>query len=216
MANSKKRIAVGLVDDQTLFREAIASIINRYDNYEVILSAKNGKDMIDILKNKDRPNIILLDLNMPIVDGFDSALWLHKNIPQIPVLILTMHDLDVALIRLVRLGIRGFLKKDIHPDKLKDAIEITIETGYYYGGETTAKVVSYLNQDTNAISLTDIEFRFLELACSELTYKQIAERMGGISPRTVDNYRDSLFTKLSVDNRIGLVLYAMRNGLIHG
>ncbi len=156
---------------------------------------------------------------MPIMDGYETAKWLAKQHPDIKIIILTMYDSEIALIRLLQVGVNGFLKKDIHPDELKIAL-LTIAAGeYYYSNHSTVKLASLFRKKTdnplsleNAI-LTDKEIEFLKLASTDITYKEIAQAMH-LTPRNIENYRDALFSKLEVQSRIGLVIYAVKNGII--
>jgi len=215
--NQTNRIA--LVDDHVLLRDSLATVIDGFEDCKVTIRAKHGKELISELKNSQAPTLIILDINMPEMAGFDTAEWLRAKYPHIPILILTMYDSEFMLIRLLQLGVRGFLKKDIHPDELKHAIKSTIRTGYYYTGLTAVKLVKLLQTGDaatplgNTITLSEPEIHFLQLASTEMTYKEISMAMK-ISPRTVDNYRDALFQKLSVKSRIGLVLFAIQNGIV--
>jgi DNA-binding NarL/FixJ family response regulator len=212
-------IKIALVDDHVLLRDALAEVIGKFEQCKVILLARTGKELIDNIQSDYLPDIILLDINMPELDGYDTASWLRKNYPEIRILILTMYDSEVTIIRLLQQGIRGYLKKDIHPGELLRAIKTTQATGYYYSGETATKLVGLLkNDETNTaalhkVSLPANELRFLELASTEMTYKEIAIAMK-VSPRTVDNYRDALFIRLGVKSRVGLVIFAVRNGIV--
>jgi len=214
-------IKIAFVDDHTLLREALASVVDAYEHFHVILKAADGKELMDKLTEGNIPDLIILDVNMPGIDGYDTAKWLQKNFPKIHVLILTMYDSELPMIRLLQSGVKGFLKKDIHPSELRNAIETTMSTGFYYSGYSSSKLVNLLkNGDSNIplinnINLTENEMKFLELASTELTYKQIAGKLK-ISPRTVENYRDSLFSKLDIKSRVGLVMFAIRNGVVKG
>lgn len=214
MRRNHKKVTIGLVDDQVLFREALEVVINNFGTCRVTLSVSNGKELMSVLRSLYPPQLLLLDLNMPEMDGIKTAKWLRQEHPEIYVLVLTMYDIEMDEIRLLRLGVRGFLKKNIHPSDLRRAIDTTLQAGYYYAGGISKSMINILSHDTKNSAITEPERRFLELACTERTYKEIALAMGGISPRTVDNYRDSLFPKLNVKNRVGLVLYALKNGLI--
>ncbi|RZK16287.1 MAG: response regulator transcription factor, partial [Flavobacterium sp.] len=135
----------------------------------------------------------------------------------IEVLMLTMYDSDLALIRLLQVGVKGFLKKDIHPSELKFAIKSVAEEGYYYSHNATGKLVNLFRKgkESSAMQkavLTDVELVFLKACASEMTYKEIAQLMK-LNPRAVDNLRDNLFTKLDVKSRVGLVMYAMKHGV---
>jgi len=214
-------IKIALVDDHTLLRDSLASVINTFENCKVSLLAGDGKELIEKLVVSNTPDIIFLDINMPNMDGYETALWLRKNNPNIIVLILTMYDTDLVLIKLLQHGVRGFLKKDILPEELNIAIQAVLKTGYYYNHNTTGRLLNFVqgslapnvNYPHNAVLLNETELKFLRYASSEMTYKQIATAMQ-ISPRTVDNYRDSLFEKLGVKSRTGMAIYAIKNGVI--
>jgi DNA-binding NarL/FixJ family response regulator len=156
---------------------------------------------------------------MPEMDGYETAKWLRSAYPRVLILILTMYDSEIALIQLLQTGVRGFLKKDIHPSELKFAIQSVMDSGYYYSHSATGRLVNLFRHDPLKknfpanISMSRNELEFLKLASTDMTYKEIA-RMMSISPRTVDNYRDSLFIKLGVKSRVGLAIYAIRSGIV--
>lgn len=155
---------------------------------------------------------------MPVKDGYDSAKWLRDNYPAIRILVLTMYDSELSLIRLLQIGVRGFVKKDIHPQELKQAMQHVMDTGYYYSSYTTNKIAGFFSKERGQhhfdnMMLNEIEIKFLQLASTDLTYKAIADLMQ-MNPRTVDNYRDHLFTKLNVKSRVGLAIYAVKNGIV--
>ena len=209
-----------LVDDHVLLREALTTLINSFDELEVASVAGEGNELINTFKNGQVPDVVLLDLNMPKMDGFETAAWLQKNHPLVKVLILTMYDSEIALIRLLQSGVKGFLKKDIHPTELKNALISVAENGYYYSHNTTGKLASLFQKNYNNQSsiekamLTDLEIDFLKLVSTELTYKEIADKMK-ITPRVIDSYRDSLFEKLDVKSRVGLAIYAVKSGIVN-
>lgn len=209
-----------LADDHVLLREALATLINSFDELEVVSVAGDGNDLISTFKSGNIPDVVLLDLNMPKMDGFETAAWLQKNHPIVKVLILTMYDSEIALIRLLQAGVKGFLKKDIHPTELKNALLSVAENGYYYSHNTTGKLASLFQRNYNNQSsiekamLTDLEIDFLKLVSTELTYKEIADKMK-ITPRVIDSYRDSLFEKLDVKSRVGLAIYAVKSGIVN-
>jgi two-component system invasion response regulator UvrY len=213
-----KPIRIAFVDDHILLRDSVASIIDTFENCRVTLLAANGQELLEKLQPGNLPHLIILDLNMPKMDGYDTAKWLAVHHPEIPILVLTMYDSEIALIRLLQTGVRGFLKKDIQPGQLKDAIESVIDTGYYYSFNSTGRLVNLLknkgakNLSSNTILFTDNEMTFLKLVSTDLTYKEIADQMN-ISPRTVDNYRDALFLKLHARSRVGLAIYAIKTGI---
>ncbi|MEO8583747.1 MAG: response regulator transcription factor [Flavitalea sp.] len=217
MDKELQQIRIALADDHILLRNALAALINGFENCKVIMEADNGDELIKGIQSGLVPDVILLDLNMPEIDGHESAKWVQENHPDIHVLMLTMYDTELTMIRMLQAGVKGFLKKDIHPAELKFAVRSVMECGYYYTNNTTGKLVNLFRKSQEQSSLmrtmlTETEVRFLRLVCSELTYKEIAVHMH-LNPRAVDNLRDNLFDKLEVKSRVGLVMYSIRHGL---
>lgn len=211
-------IKVALADDHTLLRNALATLIDGFEDCKVILQASTGQELVNRIKSGSIPDVVLLDLNMPEMDGFEAAKWLQANHPEVSILMLTMYDTELAMIRLLQVGVKGFLKKDIHPSELKFAIKSAIQSGYYYSHNSTGKLVnlfrkSHDNADLKKAMLNEMEIRFLKHACSEFTYKEIAEKMH-LNPRAVDNLRDNLFSKLDVKSRVGLAMYSIKHGIV--
>jgi DNA-binding NarL/FixJ family response regulator len=158
---------------------------------------------------------------MPHMDGYETATWLKKNYPDIKILSLSMYDDENSVIRMLKNGARGYILKDTEPAELKAAIEAIINKGFYYSEMVTGRLmhsISGMNDENSTsqqlMNLTEREIEFLKLACSEMTYKEIADQMH-LSPRTVDGYRDALFQKLELKTRTGLVIYAIKNGIVH-
>ena len=213
-------IQVALADDHILLRNALASLIDRFENCKVVMQVSNGKELAVEISKNSLPDVVLLDLNMPEWNGFETATWLRDNYPAIHVLMLTMYDSELTLIRLLQAGVKGFLKKDIHPNELNYAIHSVMENGYYYSHNATGKLLNLFRFNAASGSildknfLTELEISFLQLSCSEMTYKEIAQKMK-LNPRGVDNLRDNLFTKLEVKSRVGLAMYAIRHGLVN-
>jgi two-component system invasion response regulator UvrY len=212
-------IKIAMIDDHILLRDALAGVINGFDNCRVILLAANGKELIEQMQQHNLPNLAILDLNMPEMDGYETAKYLRINYPDIYVLVLTMYDSEISLLRMVQAGARGFLKKDIHPGELKLAIQSVMTSGYFYSHHSAGKLVNLFkkengnNNTAERFSLSENEITFLRLASTDMTYKEIATLMK-ISPRTVDNYRDSLFVKLNVKSRVGLAIFAIKSGVV--
>jgi len=219
MKINNKKIKVALADDHVLLRTALASLIDNFDDCEVILQVSNGKELIERIQSGWTTDVLLLDLNMPEMDGIETAKWIHQNIPDIHVLMLTMYDSELALIRLLQVGVKGFLKKDIHPSELHFAIQSVMQSGFYYSHNTTGKLMNLFRKNSDNVIMLDkkmlnqIEVDFLKLVCTELTYKEVAMKMK-LNPRAIDNLRDNLFEKLSVKSRIGLAMYAIRHGIV--
>jgi two-component system, NarL family, invasion response regulator UvrY len=212
-------IKIALADDHVLLRNALASLIDSFGDCRVICQCSTGRELTESIASGVVPDVVLLDLNMPDMDGFETAEWLQKNVPQVHVLMLTMYDSELSLIRLLQAGVKGFLKKDIHPDELKFAIQSVVHSGYYYSNHSTGRLMNlFKNNPDGSMSLqkatlTEQELQFLKLACSDLTYKEIARQMG-LNPRSVDTLRDQLFVKLDVKSRVGLAMLAIKHGVV--
>jgi two-component system, NarL family, invasion response regulator UvrY len=219
MEKDIRTIKVALADDHILLRNALASLINGFENCKVILEVSNGRDLVKKINQNELPHVILLDLNMPEMDGFETATWLTDNFPSVFILMLTMYDSEQAMIRLLQAGVKGFLKKDIHPVELKFALESVMQSGYYYSQQTSGQLANlFRNKNGNMIALEKAmlsaqETTFLKLVSSEMTYKEIALEMK-LNPRAVDALRDHLFQKLDIKSRVGLAMYAIRQGLV--
>lgn len=214
-----EKIKIAIVDDHVLLRNALASLINSFDNIHVVFEAKNGIDLMEKLVRYSKPDVLILDLNMPDMDGYETAKWLQDQHQEIHVLMLTMYDSELTLIRLLQAGVKGFLKKDVEPNELKFAINSVMSSGYYYSTQTAGRLAnlfrnsSVVNPKVQNALMSDQEIEFLKLVCSERTYKEVAIEMG-LSPRSVDALRDHLFVKLDVKSRIGLAMVAIKNGVV--
>ncbi len=212
-------IKVALADDHILLRNALAQLIDGFGNCKTIHQSGTGKEFIDNIKSGHLPDVVLLDLNMPEMDGFETAVWLQKNAPQVRILMLTMYDSELSLIRLLKAGVNGFLKKDIHPSELKFAIQSVVVSGYYYSNHSTGRLMNLFRNNPDGSMglqkaiLSEQEILFLKFACSDLTYKEIAQKMG-LNPRSVDTLRDQLFVKLDVKSRVGLAMVAIKQGVV--
>ena len=217
--NSKQPYKIVLADDHILLRDALASLINTFEEFRVIDVAANGKEVINVFSGGNIPDLIILDLNMPEMDGYETTRWLLDNHPGVKILILTMYDSEIAMIRLLQTGVRGFLKKDVHPTELKTALLSVAENGYFYSNSATGKLASFFHKSHSSHSsiekalFTLKEIEFLKLASTDMTYKEIAYKMS-LTPRAIDGYRDGLFEKLDVKSRVGLAIYAVKNGII--
>lgn len=208
-----ENIQVALVDDHRLFRSGIASLVNNFAGYHVLFEASNGKDLISRINKKVIPDIILLDLNMPEMGGLEAAQWLRINYPEIHIIVLTMYDDSEKVLSMVGLGIKGYILKDAEAAEFKKSLDLVASSGVYFPPFVTQHLVKRFSREKEKIVLNSRETEFIKLAGSEMTYKEIANKMC-ISARTVDGYRDQLFEKLNVKNRIGLVLYGIRNKII--
>ena len=217
MSKTSKNIQVAITDDHVLLRNALARLVNSFEGYSVLVEADNGKDLCNKITQHQVPDIVLLDVNMPEMDGFETTRWLSKNYPFIKVLVLSMLSDEKTIIKIFRLGAKGYLLKNADSEELKTALDAVINKNVYLSEYVSGKLISGLHNDTEKeiqpVVLNEKEREFLRWTCTELAYKDIAEKMH-VSPRTVDDYRQALFNKLKAHSRVGLVLYAIRNGIV--
>lgn len=204
-----EKILIAIVDDHTLFRNGVASLMGEFEELEVVFEAENGEQMQRMLVKQPLPQVILMDINMPVMDGYLATKWVKEKYPQIKVLALSMFEDDKAVIRMIKSGASGYVLKESKPRELLEAIKTINEKGSFINEMVSGKLIRKVADD-GAPDFSKKEFEFLRLCCSELTYKEIADKMF-VSPRTVDNYRESLFLKLNLKTRTGLVLYAIQN-----
>ncbi len=217
MTKTSRNIQVAIADDHSLLRSALAKLINTFDGYTVVMEADNGKDLTEKLVKSVLPDIVLLDISMPEMDGFETTQWLRKKYPHIKVLTLSMLSDEKTIIKIFRLGAKGYLLKNADPRELKEALDAVMNKNVYLSEYVSGKLLSGLHnepdEDVKLAVLNEKEREFLRWTCSELSYKEIAEKMF-LSYRTIDDYRQSLFTKLKVHSRVGLVMYAIKNKIV--
>lgn len=214
--NQPMRLA--LVDDHRLFRKGMISLLEMAaDNHSITFEADNGLEMQQKINTQNQPDIILMDINMPGMDGFESVQWLASNFPLVKVLVVSMIEKEESIVKMLQLGVKGYLCKDVEPKELGEALTAIMNKGFYYTDFITGKLVhSIQNNNGEKTTATDHnmnerEKEFLQHACSELTYNEIAAKMF-LSPKTIDGYRNALFEKLNVKSRVGLALFAVKHG----
>lgn len=206
---------VTLIDDHELMRQGLSSLINSFSNFRVLFEAGSGREFINMLKPSALPDLVLMDVTMPDMDGFETCNWLRVNHPGVKVIALSVMDDEHAIIRMLKSGAKGYLLKNTNPAELQAAMESVIERGYHFNDLVSNKVIKAINNsgipenESSEIHLTERETAFLKLACTEKSYKEIGLEMN-VSPRTVETFRDNLFAKLELKTRVGLVLYAIK------
>ncbi len=204
---------VAIVDDHTLLSQAIGNLIDGFDDFEVDGIFKNGQELINSLKNnKIQPKIILMDVNMPVLNGIETTKILTKEFPSILVLALSVEEEENTIIQMLKSGAKGYLSKDIQKDILHLALSTTLNQGFFHTQNVTDALLGSLKKKNELDELKEREIEFIQLACSDLTYREIADKMC-LSPKTIDNYRDAVFAKLNIKNRVGLVLFAIKSGI---
>ncbi len=210
------KIKLALADDHNLFRKGVEELIEDFDNMEVLYSVANGKELVNKLSTATTlPDVCLLDINMPEMNGLETAQYIKDNWPDVKILAVSVYDSEFHIISMLRAGAGGYILKDSQPDALRKAIEQLHEHGFYHSELVTGRILHQLiskPKEVNVSELNENEILFLKHSCSELTYKEIADLMG-ISHRTIDGYRDQLFAKLNIKSRTGLVMYALKTGI---
>lgn len=216
-STSTSPIQIAIIDNHTLFRQGMISLLGDFEEVKIIFDAENGEDMISKIKKSPLPDIILMDITMPVMDGYEATAWLKKNHPAVKVLALSMSDEDRPIINMLRSGAVGYMLKE---SKIRDVVHAmqTIQKHGYYLNELVSGKLLHTMQNKNTPTdkskeLTSNELTFLKLSCSELTYRQIADEMN-LSPHTIDNYREALFQKFGLKSRTGMVLFAIKNQII--
>jgi DNA-binding NarL/FixJ family response regulator len=212
--------SIAIVDDHTLIANALAGLVNKMTDFEVAFIAEDGLQLIEKISKGQIPDAILLDINMPNMNGFETATWLQQNYSSIPFLGLSMHSEEEAIVKLISKGARGYLLKESSPLELQTALTHLVTNGYYYSQLTTNALVNTVKSPQkqphtkgNDSLLTDKEFLFVKWCMTEYKYAEIASEMA-VSVRTLENYRDSVCEKLHVKSRVGIVIECLRRGIL--
>ncbi|RPD39693.1 response regulator transcription factor [Chitinophaga barathri] len=214
-------IKVAIADDHKIFRSGVINTLTPYENINVVFEAEDGEHLLQIMQDQ-QPDVILMDLKMPKMDGIQATIKVKEKYPQVKVIILTMYEDDNFIVHLVENGANAYLLKNSEPEEIYEAICTTYDKGFYFNENVNLallKKVLHKNKQQfkptfkNEVQLSDRELEVLKLICNEYTTQEIAEQIF-LSSRTVEGLRQKLLEKLNVKNTVGLVLYAFRNGLI--
>jgi two-component system, NarL family, invasion response regulator UvrY len=223
-------IKLAIVDDHNLFRKGLIKLINLGDTdnkYKILFEAENGIELKEKLSPKNMPDIILMDIAMPDMDGYEAVDWIKRSYPDLAILVISMLETKEAIKRMLKLKIKGYLTKDIKVEDMHNALEAIAAGGVYYtdqvaaimaemiGGDDYITTFASTSNEENVVitKLTENEREFVKYSCTELTYLQISEKMN-LSVKTVEGYRESLFHRFKVKNRVSLAMFAVRNGLV--
>lgn len=214
-------IKIAVVDDHAMFRKGLIMLIDLFPLCKVVFDAENGEDFIKKIAHSPEPDIVLMDIHMPIMDGYRTTEWIKLNYPSIKVLTLSTMDAESAIVNMIKSGAKGYVLKDAEPAELKVAFQKLMTKGYYYSDMVNEKVLSSMtaifkdgSDVFTVLKITDKEVDFLKLVCTDMSYMEISKYLK-VSSRTVDGYRDHLFRKIGVTSRVGLVLFSIRNGLFN-
>lgn len=211
--SKQPKITIAIADDHTIMRNGLAELIKTLGAYDVVLQARNGRELLDLLQTSALvPDICILDINMPELNGYETTAQLRLLYPAIKVMALSMFDNEFSIVRMLRSGAKGFLHKGADPDELSNALQTLHTEGYFH---TELMLINSLRKSNNwqTINITDRETEFLKHCCSDLSYKEIADLMK-VSLHTVHGYRDALFLKLRLKSRTALAIYALRTGVV--
>ncbi|HWK03658.1 MAG TPA: response regulator transcription factor [Puia sp.] len=208
---------VALIDDHKIFCDSLASLINGFEGFAICWTAQSGKAAIHQLGQKsDLPDIVLLDIIMPDINGIEVAKWIFEQDKNIKVLALTMEEDDTSVIQMLQYGVKGYLLKSIGSEELLIALQQVVKFGYYYTPIITQNIHKQLQEENKLGKIPELNNRERELLkyfCTEMSYMEIAQKIF-LSESTVDTYRARLFEKFEVKNRIGLILKAVNLGMV--
>jgi DNA-binding NarL/FixJ family response regulator len=212
-------ILISLVDDQHLFRSGLAALIRSVPGFTLLSEAENGRIFIEQLENTaPLPDIALIDMEMPEMNGVELNAALQKNYPSIKVLVLSTYNQERFIAKMIEAGACGYLTKNCEIEELTTAINSTHKNGFYFNQDTLAamrntsqyKASDIKNISNVAIELTAREKEILVLLCKEFSNNEIGERLF-ISPRTVEGHRNNLLQKTGCKNTAGLIIFAIKN-----
>jgi DNA-binding NarL/FixJ family response regulator len=217
----KQKIKIILADDEQLFRKGISFLLQRENNFEILYEAENGQELIDNLDTENLPDIILMDLKMPVLNGVETTKVIHKKHPSIKIIALTSYDGKSFITNMIDVGASSYLLKNTSPKVVIHTINQVFEKGFYYDDKVLKTIHENLlsssgkkiKSDLDKKLLSNREREVLELICAQLTTSEIAEKLF-ISPRTVDGHRNNLLLKTGSKNVAGLVIYGIQKKLI--
>lgn len=211
----KKPIKIAIAEDEHLIREAFADLINGFENCQVIIEAENGKKLSESIEKNNIPDIAIVDIKMPEWDGYKTVQWLKNEHPTVKVIVLSMYDDDVSIIKMLNLDIKGYLPKGIRKAELLKAIQTVDKGELFFSGAIMKRMIS-INTQTNVNHFKELNpqlIQFLELCCTSMTYTEIAKEMYR-GEDAIDKYRSKLFIMFNVKNRTAMVIYAILNNII--
>ncbi|TCZ67711.1 response regulator transcription factor [Flaviaesturariibacter aridisoli] len=218
MKNPEDRIKVAIADDHHLFRTGVRTSLSAYRDIQMVAEAENGMQLLNLLRHI-HPDVVLLDIQMPIMDGLATLPEIKKLYPDVKVIMLSMHNDHSMISRMMELGANSYLTKESDSETIYQAVKTCFEDEFYFNDLTNKALLNRLrtrndprDMDLEA-PLTDKEKTILKLMCEEKSTKEIAE-MVDISPRTVEAIRDKLKVKTGAKSMAGLVMYAVKAGIV--
>jgi two-component system, NarL family, response regulator DegU len=212
-------LKVYIADDHTLFRKAMVNLLRSFERIVEVKDAENGKELLALIKN-DAPDVVLVDLQMPVMDGSEASNQIVQRYPNVKIIVLTMHDSNKFILHMMDMGVHAFLLKNTEPDELEQAIYAVADKDFYHNELVAAVLRKNVKErqpgqrpNFEHAELTDREREILLLICQELTMKEIGQRLY-LSENTVRNHRVNIMDKVGVNNIVGLVKYAYETGIV--
>lgn len=215
-------IQLAIADDEALFRKGMIALLHDGQDMEIVLEAGDGEDLLDQLRKSEKlPDVLLLDLNMPRLNGIEAAKIIRDTFPELKIVVLSTHFSNAFVLNMIEIGAAAYLPKNTDPDEMRQTILDVLANGFSYSRSVLEVIHQNLRQKSKpklplpfGVELTGRELEILQLICEEYTTGEIAEKLY-ISPRTVDGHRNNLLEKLGCKNVAGLVVYAMQHELVH-
>lgn len=213
-----KPINLAIADDHKIFRNGLKATLEDCADFNLIIEASNGKELIGQLATRT-PDVILMDIKMPEMDGMQTTAHIHQNFKDIKVLALSMHNEDKYIVDMMKAGASGYLLKNAEPEEIIEAISTVYNKGFYFNEHLSVTLIKQLvgpgqaDAGQQGIELNDREVEVLKLVCQEYSNQEIADKIF-LSVRTVEGYRARLFEKTGSKNLVGLVIFAIKRGII--
>jgi two-component system, NarL family, response regulator DegU len=215
----KSKLRVFIADDHTLFRKAMVNLLQTFERVSGVKDAENGKELLTLIKF-EQPDVAIVDLQMPIMDGAETCEKILQHYPEIKIIVLTMHDSEKYVLHMMEMGVHAFLLKNTEPEEFEKAIHSVVDKDFYHNDLVAAVLRKNMREKRSgerpvfkSHNLTDREQEILQLVCQELTLKEISDRLS-ISENTARNHRVNIMEKIGVKNTVGLVKYAYEVGII--
>jgi DNA-binding NarL/FixJ family response regulator len=211
-------IKLGIIDDHKIFRNGLKATLEDCEELDLVLEASNGKELVGLLTDKS-PDVLLMDIKMPEMDGIQTATYVHQHYKHIKILALSMFNEDKYIVDMMKAGASGYLLKNAEPEEIIEAISTVYHKGFYFNEHLSITLIKQLvvndhvEQPNNKADLNEREIEVLKLVCQECSNQEIADRIF-LSVRTVEGYRARLFEKTNSKNLVGLVIYAIKRGII--
>lgn len=213
-------LRVGIVDDHLLFRRSMTLLINSFEGMSVVLDAENGKIFLEKLTNKP-VDVVLLDIQMPVMDGYATCKQLLQNFPEVKILVVSQLSTRESIHKILELGAHGYFTKNTDPEQLESALMNVHEKGFYFGlelGTVIKEAMLWEKRNSKIIFntkelLSERELQIIKMICREMKSKEIADKLF-INIRTVESHRKNIMDKIEAKNFIGVVLYALRNEIL--